>query len=66
MNDIQSLKYNEHHWTDITRAMRTCQKHEIESDYININNKDMIILYDSKSAVNYISLNCELRLKALE
>ena len=65
MNKIQSFKYNEHRWTDITRAMRTYQKHEIESDHININNEDTVILYDSKNAVSYINLNCELRLKAL-
>ena len=46
--------------------MKTCQKHGIESDYTDINNKDTVILYDSKSAVNYINLNCELRLKALK
>ena len=43
--------------------MRTCQKHEIESDYTDIDNENTIILYNSKSAVNYISLNCELRLR---
>ena len=63
MNDIQSLECNEHRWTDITRAMKTCQTYEIESDYIDINNKDTIVLYDSKSAVSYISLDCELRLR---
>ena len=66
MNDIQSFECNEHHWTDITRAMRTCQKHEIESDYIDIDNKDMIVLYDSKSAVSYINLNYKFRLKAFK
>ena len=66
INDIQSLECNEHHWTDIARAMKTCQTHEKESDYININNKDTIVLYDNKSAVNYISLDCELRLRTLE
>ena len=66
MNEIQSLECNEHHWTDITRAMKTCWNHEIESSYIDIDNKDPVILYGSQSAVNYISLDCELRLKALE
>ena len=66
MNEIQSFKCNGHRWTDITKAMRTCQKHEIESGHIDINNEDTIVLYDSKSAVNYISLNCKLRLRALE
>ena len=46
--------------------MKTCQTHEIKSDYIDISNKDMIVLYDSKNAVSYISLSCELRLKTLE
>ena len=41
--------------------MKTCQKHEIESNHININNEDTIILYDNKSAVSYISLDCQLR-----
>ena len=66
MNDIQSFKCNEHHWTDITRAMKTCQIHEIESGYIDISNENTIILYDSKSAVSYISLSCELRLRTFE
>ena len=63
MNDIQSFKRNEHRWTGITRAMKTCQTYEIELNYIDINNEGTIVLYDSKSAVSYISLNCELRLK---
>ena len=46
--------------------MKTCQKHEIKSDHIDINNENTIILYDSKSAVNYINLDYELRLKAFE
>ena len=66
MNEIQSLKCNEHRWTDITKAIRTCQKHEIESDHTDINNENTVILYDSKSVVNYINLSCELRLKALK
>ena len=63
MNNIQNFKCNEHHWTDIARAIKTCQKYEIKSDYIDINNENMTVLYDSKNAVNYISLNRELRLK---
>ena len=46
--------------------MRTCQKHEIESGHTDIDNEGTVILYDSKNAVNYISLDCELRLKAFE
>ena len=46
--------------------MRTCQKHEIESDYIDIDNEGTIVLYDNKSAVSYISLDCKLRLKTLK
>ena len=46
--------------------MKTCQKHEMKSDYIDIENENIIILYDSKSAVNYMILSCELRLKTLE
>ena len=45
--------------------MRTYQTHDIQSHYIDINNERIIILYDSKSAVNYINTNCELCLKAL-
>ena len=45
--------------------MRTCQTYDIQSYYIDINNERTIILYDSKSAVNYINTDCELRLKAL-
>ena len=66
MNEIQNFKCNEHRWINITRTIRICQKHEIESDHTDINNKNTIILYNSKSAVNYISLNCEFRLRALE
>ena len=66
MNNIQSFKCNEHHWTDIARAMKICQTHEIKSDYIDIDNEDTIIFYDNKSAVSYISLSCELRLRTLE
>ena len=65
INKIQSFKCNEHRWKDIARTIKTCQKHEIESGYTGIDNEDTIILYDSKSAVNYISWGCELRLKAL-
>ena len=46
--------------------MRTYQEHEIESDHIDIYNKNIIILYDNKSVVNYISLDYELRLKTFE
>ena len=46
--------------------MRTCQKHEIKSDHIEVNNENTIVLYNSKSDVNYINLNCEFRLKAFE
>ena len=46
--------------------MKTCQKHEIESDYTDINNEDTIVLYDSKSAVSYINLDCRLCLKTLK
>ena len=46
--------------------MRTCQKHKIESGHTDIDNENTVILYDSKSTVNYISLDCELRLKAFE
>ena len=46
--------------------MRTCQKHKIKSDLIDINNEDTVVLYDSKNAVNYINLNCELRLRTFE
>ena len=66
MNKVQNFKCNEHRWTNITKAMRTCQKHEIKLNYTDINNEDTIILYDSKNAVNYINLNCELRLRTLE
>ena len=45
--------------------MKICQKYDIESRYTNIDNKEIIVLYDSKSAVSYISTDCELRLKAL-
>ena len=65
MNEIQSFKCNEHRWTDITKAMKICQKHEIESGHTDINNKDTVILYDSKSVVNYISLDCKFCLRAL-
>ena len=65
MNKIQSLEYNEHRWTDITRAMKIYQKHIIKSQYTDINNEGITILYDSKSAVNYISTDWELRLRAL-
>ena len=63
INEIQNFKCNEHRWTDITRAMKICRKHEIELNHTDINNKDIIVLYDSKNAVNYINLNCELRLR---
>ena len=43
--------------------MKTCQTYGIEPDYIDIGNEGTIVLYDSKSAVNYISLSCELRLR---
>ena len=66
MNEIQNFEYNEHCWTDIIKAMRTCQKHEIESDHTDINNKDTVILYDSKNAISYINLNCEFRLRTFE
>ena len=46
--------------------MRTCQKHEIKSDHTDINNENIIILYDSKSAVNYISLDCKFRLRTFK
>ena len=46
--------------------MRTCQKHEIKSDYTDIDNESTIVLYDNKSAVSYISLNCEFRLKTFK
>ena len=46
--------------------MKTCQTHGIESDYIDINNENTVVLYDSKSAISYISLNCKFRLKTLE
>ena len=46
--------------------MRTCQRHEIELDYTDINNENTIILYDSKNAVSYINLNCEFRLKTFK
>ena len=46
--------------------MKTYQTHEIKSDYINIDNEDTIVLYDSKSVVSYISLNCKLRLRTFE
>ena len=65
MNKIQSFKCNEHRWKSIAEAMKTCQKHEIKSDYTDISNEGTVVLYNSKSAVNYISLSCELRLKAL-
>ena len=65
MNEIQNFKCNEHRWTDIPRAIRIYQKHEIELNCIDINNKITIILYDSKNAVNYINLDCELCLKEL-
>ena len=45
--------------------MKICQKHDIESQYTDINNEGTTILYDSKSAVNYINIDCELRLKVL-
>ena len=66
MNEIQNFKCNEHRWTSITRAIRTCQKHEIKSDHIDIDNEDTVVLYDSKNAVSYINLDCELRLKVFE
>ena len=46
--------------------IKTCQKHEIESRYIDIDNEGTIVLYDSKSIVNYISLDYELRLRAFK
>ena len=45
--------------------MRIYQTHDIQSHYTDINNEETIILYDSKSAVNYINTDCKLRLKAL-
>ena len=45
--------------------MKICQKHDIESQYTDIDNEETTILYDSKSAVNYISISCELRLRTL-
>ena len=44
--------------------MGICQKHKIESHYIDMNNEGTIILYDSKSTINYINLECKLRLRA--
>ena len=44
--------------------MRTCQKHDIKSHHTDIDNEETIILYDSKSAVNYLNTDCELHLKA--
>ena len=46
--------------------MKIYQRHEIESNYIDIDNECTIVLYDSKSVVHYINLNCELCLRALE
>ena len=46
--------------------MKTCQKHGMESDYTDIENENTVVLYDSKNAVNYMTLNCELHLKTLE
>ena len=66
INEIQSFKCNEHRWTNITRTMKICQNHVIESDHTDINNENIIVLYNNKNAVNYISLSCEFRLKALE
>ena len=64
MNEIQNFECNEHHWTGITRVMRICQKYEIESYYIYINNEGTIILYNKKSAINYISKDFKIRLRA--
>ena len=50
-------------WTPWTTSLRS---RPITSRYIDINNKGTIVLYDSKSIVNYINLNCELRLKAFK
>ena len=47
----------------MARTIRTCQKHDIKSQYTDINNKETILLYDSKNVVNYINTDCELRLK---
>ena len=64
MSKIQSFECNEHCRTNITRVIRAYQTHDIQSYYIDINNEKIIILYDSKSVVNYISTDCKLRLKA--
>ena len=45
--------------------MRTCQKHTMKSVCVNINKERIIVLYDRKNIINYISLDCELCLKAL-
>ena len=45
--------------------MRTYQKHDIESHNTDIDNEKTIVLYNSKSAVSYISTDCELCLRAL-
>ena len=64
INKIQSFEYNEKRWKDITRTIRTCQKHNIKSQYIDIGNEETIILYDSKSVVNYTSTTYKLCLRA--
>ena len=65
LNQIWSFESNEYCWAGIAKAMRTCQKHDMRSACIGIGNERTIVLCDRKSIINYISLDCELRLRTL-